>query len=118
MRLKCRSVRSPAPVGTGDYRHRHRHQPATAPTGTDRPGLFYDIFDTHFVLNSQKRHDILKILIKNVIKQPRPVGAGLVLFYDGFICYKREIEIKYSKIKINDISFRLIKCLFFILELI
>jgi hypothetical protein len=35
-----------APVGTGDYRYRHRHQPA--PTGTDRPGLFYDVFDKNF----------------------------------------------------------------------
>jgi hypothetical protein len=40
--------------------------------------LFNDVFDTHFVFNSSKRYDILKILIKNVIKQPGPVGAGLV----------------------------------------
>jgi hypothetical protein len=40
--------------------------------------LFNDIFDTPFVLNSPKRYDILKILIRNVIKQPGPVGAGLV----------------------------------------
>jgi hypothetical protein len=40
--------------------------------------LFYDVFDKNFVLNSPNRHDILKILIKNVIKQPGPVGAGLV----------------------------------------
>ena len=51
-------------------------------TGTDRPGLFYDDFDKNFVLNSPKRYDILKILIKNIIKQPGPVpvpvfpGAG------------------------------------------
>ena len=47
-------------------------------TGTDRPGLFYDVFDKNFVLNSPKRYDILKILIKNIIKQPGPVGAGPV----------------------------------------
>jgi hypothetical protein len=40
--------------------------------------LFYDVFDTLFVLNSPKTYDILKILIKNVIKQPGPVGAGIV----------------------------------------
>jgi hypothetical protein len=40
--------------------------------------LFYDVFDAHFVLNSPKRYDILKIIIKNVIKQPEPVGAGPV----------------------------------------
>jgi hypothetical protein len=54
-------------------RHRQRRK-----TGTDRPGLFYDVFDTHFVLNSPKRYDILKILIKYVIKQPGPVVAGPV----------------------------------------
>jgi hypothetical protein len=47
-------------------------------TGTDWSGLFYDVFDAHFVLNSPKRYDILKILIKYVIKQPGPVGVGLV----------------------------------------
>jgi hypothetical protein len=48
-------------------------------TGTDRPGLFYDVFDKNFVLNSPKRHDILKILIKPVrASQGRsvPVGVG------------------------------------------
>jgi hypothetical protein len=66
------------PTGTGTYRHRpawtglDRHK-----TGTDRSGYFYDVFDTHFVLNSPKRYDILKILIKNVIKQSGHVGAGL-----------------------------------------
>jgi hypothetical protein len=69
--VSCGLSAAPAPVGTGDC----RHQPAptgksTAPTG---PGLFYDVFDTHFVLNSQKRYDILKILIKYVIKQTGPV---------------------------------------------
>jgi hypothetical protein len=49
-----------------------------APTDTYRTGLFYDVFDTHFVLNSPKRYEILKILIKNVIKQP-----GLVLCRSG-----------------------------------
>jgi hypothetical protein len=56
----------------------------TDPTGPDRtgpaqdrPGYFYDVFDTHFVKNRPKRYDILKILIKNVIKQPGPVGVGL-----------------------------------------
>jgi len=49
----------PAPTGTGTYRHSpaltglDRHK-----TGTDRPGLFYDVFDKNFVLNSPKRHDI------------------------------------------------------------
>jgi hypothetical protein len=60
----------PAPTGTGTYRNR------PALTGLDRPGLFYDVFDKNFILNSPNRHDILKILIKNVIKQPEPVGAG------------------------------------------
>jgi hypothetical protein len=40
--------------------------------------LFYDVFDTHFVLKSPKRHDILKILINYAKKQPGPVSAGLV----------------------------------------
>jgi hypothetical protein len=62
---------SAAPDGTGDG------------TGIDRPVLFYDVFDTHFELNSPKRHDILKILIKNVIKQPGPIGAGLVTVHSG-----------------------------------
>ena len=52
-------------------------------TGTDRPGLFYDVFDKNFVLNGPKRYDILKILIKNIIKQPGPVGAGLVPVQSG-----------------------------------
>jgi hypothetical protein len=60
----------PAQTGTGTYRHRPDW------TGTDRPGLFYDVFDKNFVLNSPNRHDILKIPIKNVIKQPGPVWAG------------------------------------------
>jgi hypothetical protein len=47
-------------------------------TGIDRPELFYDVFDKNFVLNGPKRYDIMKILIKYVIKQPRPVGAALV----------------------------------------
>jgi hypothetical protein len=40
----------PAPTGTGTYRHRpaltglDRHK-----TGTDRPGLFYDVFDENFL---------------------------------------------------------------------
>jgi hypothetical protein len=77
-------LRSVSGTGTG----RHRGLPApTGPDrqkyGTDRPGLFYDVFDTHFVLNSPKRYDILKILIKYVIKQPGPVGAGLVLVQSG-----------------------------------
>jgi hypothetical protein len=68
----------PAPTGTGTDRHRpvltglDQHK-----TGTDRPGLFYDVIDTNFVLNRPKRYDILKILIKNVIKQLGPVMAGL-----------------------------------------
>ena len=64
----CGLSAAPAPDGT----NRHR----TAPIGTDRPGLFYEVFDTHFVFNSPKRHDILKILIKYVIKQPGPVQSG------------------------------------------
>jgi hypothetical protein len=65
------------PTQAGTYRHRPaptdtgRHLPTQ--TGTDRPGLFYDVFDTHFVLNNTKRYEILKILIKYVIKQPGPV---------------------------------------------
>jgi hypothetical protein len=68
----------PAQTGT----NRHRHLPAGLDrykTGTDRPGLFYDVFDKNFVLNSPKRHDILKILIKPVsASQGRsvPVGVG------------------------------------------
>jgi hypothetical protein len=68
----------PAPAGPDRYRYLptqtglDRHK-----TGTDRPGLFYDVFDKNFVLNSPNRHDILKILIKNVIKKLGPVGAGL-----------------------------------------
>jgi hypothetical protein len=79
----CQRHRSaPAPTGPD------RHPPALTrldrhKTGTDRPGLFYDDFDTHFVLNSQKRYDILKILIKYVIKQPGPVGACLVPVQSG-----------------------------------
>jgi hypothetical protein len=47
-------------------------------TGTDRPGLFYDVFDKNFVLNSPKRHDILKILIKPVrASQGRSVPGGV-----------------------------------------
>jgi hypothetical protein len=40
----------PATTGTGTYRHRpaltglDRHK-----TGTDRPGLFYDVFDKNFL---------------------------------------------------------------------
>jgi hypothetical protein len=66
---------------------------APAPTGPDRTGsaqdrhrparVVYVVFDTHFVLNSPKRYDILKILIKNVIKQPGPVVAGLVPIQSG-----------------------------------
>jgi hypothetical protein len=58
-------------------------------TGTDRPELFYDVFDTYFVLNGPKRYDILKILIKYkmsinyVIKQPGPVGTSLVPVQSG-----------------------------------
>jgi hypothetical protein len=53
--------------------------------GLDRhkTGLFYDVFDKNFVLNSPNGHDNLKILIKNVIKQPGPVGAGLVPVQSG-----------------------------------
>jgi hypothetical protein len=41
----------------------HRELPVPAPTGPDRPsqdrsGYFYDVFDTHFVLNRPKRYDI------------------------------------------------------------
>jgi hypothetical protein len=70
-----------APVGTG----RHRSLPGTTGTGTDtnRPGLFYGVIDTHFVLNGPKRYDILKILIKYAIKQPGTVGAGLVPIQSG-----------------------------------
>jgi hypothetical protein len=70
---------APGTTGTGTYRHipaltgLDRHK-----TGTDRPGLFYDVFDTHFVLNSPKRYNNLKFLIKNVIKKPGPVGVGPV----------------------------------------
>jgi hypothetical protein len=58
-------------TGTGTGADRHR--PALAgldrhKTVTDRPWLFYDVFDKNFVLNSPNRHEILKILIKNVIK--------------------------------------------------
>jgi hypothetical protein len=52
-------------------------------TGTHRPGLFYDVFDKNFVLKSTKTYDILKILIKKVIKQPGPVGAGLMPVRSG-----------------------------------
>jgi hypothetical protein len=61
--VSCGLSAAPAPVGTGNYRYPHRHQPA--PTGTDRhrpaltgldrhktdtdrPGLFYDVFDKNF----------------------------------------------------------------------
>ncbi len=93
-------MRSVSGAGTGEYQYRprpasggtgtgpDRHQSLPAPTGTDRhrpaptgldqPGLFYDVFDKNFVLNGQKRYDILKIIIINIIKQPGPVGAGLV----------------------------------------
>jgi hypothetical protein len=59
----------------------NRHRPALTgldrqKTGTDRPGLFNDVFDTHFVLNTPKRYDILKILIKNVMGRSVPVWAG------------------------------------------
>jgi hypothetical protein len=57
-------------------------------TGTDRPVLFYGVIDTQVVLNGPKSYDILKILIKYVIKykmsinyaikQPGPVDAGPV----------------------------------------
>jgi hypothetical protein len=44
--------------------------------GTDRPGLFYDVFDKNF-LNILPFWAIqYKILIKNVIKQPGPVQSG------------------------------------------
>jgi hypothetical protein len=79
-----RFLRSVSGDGTG----RHRHLPAhTGPDWTgpaqDRPGLSYEVFDKNFVLNSPNRHDILKILIKIVIKQPGPVGAGLVPVQSG-----------------------------------
>ena len=38
-------------------------------SGTNRPGWFYYVFDTHVVLNNPKRYDILKILIKIVLDQ-------------------------------------------------
>jgi hypothetical protein len=67
---------SAVPAPTGPDRHK---------TGADRTGLFYDVFDTHFVLNSPNRHDILKILINYVIKQPVPVGTGHVPVGTGLV---------------------------------
>jgi hypothetical protein len=79
----------PAQTGTD----RHRHLPAqtgpdrTGPaltgldrhmTGTDRPGLFYDVFDKNFLNILPSRAIQYKMSTKNVIKQPGPVGAGLV----------------------------------------
>jgi hypothetical protein len=61
--------------GTGRYRPDW--------TGIGRPGLFYGVFDTHFVLNSSIRYDILKILINHAIKQPGPVGAALLPVQSG-----------------------------------
>ena len=64
-----RDTNRPRSAQTGNDRHRpalaglDRHK-----TGTDRSGLFFDVFDTHFVLNGPKRYDVLKILIKYVIK--------------------------------------------------
>ena len=40
-----------------------RLQPAQG--RTDRPGLFYEVFNNHLVLNGPKRYDILKFLIKH-----------------------------------------------------
>ncbi len=48
-------------TGTGGRR-------GVPPTVTDRNGLYYDVFNKNFVLNGPKRYDILKILIKNIIK--------------------------------------------------
>jgi hypothetical protein len=50
--VSCGLSAAQAPVGTGDYRHRHR--PALTgmdrpKTSTDRPGLFYDVFDKNFL---------------------------------------------------------------------
>ena len=75
-----------------------RHRPALIgldryKSGADRPGLFYGVIDTQVVLNGPKRYDILKILIKYVIKykmrinyaiiEPGSVGAGLVPVHSG-----------------------------------
>ena len=56
----------------------------TGTDATDQPwatlagsGSFSDIFDKNKVLKIPKEHDILSIIIKNFIKQPDPVGAGL-----------------------------------------
>jgi hypothetical protein len=56
---------APGTTGTGTNRHRPtltglgQHK-----TANDLPGLFYDVIDTHFVLNGPKRYENLKILIK------------------------------------------------------
>jgi hypothetical protein len=61
-----------APAGAGDYR------PRPALTGTDQPGLFYDVFDKNFLNILPFWAFQYKMSTKNVIKQHGPVGAGLV----------------------------------------
>jgi hypothetical protein len=91
--------------GTGDYRHQpaptgtNRPRPALPQTGLDRTGpvqdrpvLFYDVFNTYFVLKGPKRYDILKILIKYVIEQLGPVDAGLVPVQSG-LCRCRLVAV-------------------------
>jgi hypothetical protein len=46
IKILQRFLQSVSDTGTG--RHRGLTVPATAPTGTDRPGLFYDVFDKNF----------------------------------------------------------------------
>jgi hypothetical protein len=71
-------VPAPAPTGQTGINRPDRHQPARpAPTGqtgtnrpdrrkagTDLPGLFYGVIDTHFLLNGPKRYDTKNKIIK------------------------------------------------------
>jgi hypothetical protein len=50
------------------------------------------VFDSHLVLNSPKRYDILNFFIKNVIKQPGPVGTGLLPVATGAVAADRPQE--------------------------
>jgi hypothetical protein len=74
----------PASTGTGIYRHR----PALPgldryKTGTDRPGLFYDLFDKNFQIIISFWAIQYKMSTKNIIKQPRSVDADLVPVQSG-----------------------------------